>query len=166
MTEIERSLRSAAITIELADPYSADARSCIDAYFAELEELFDEGFNPMHTVSATPDELVPPAGYLLLARLDKEPVGCGALKILGGGYAEIKRMWVSPRVRGLGVAQSLLNALETQANEAGIDIVRLDTNRNLTKARSLYARNGYMKIAAYNANPYAHHWFEKRLKKT
>ncbi|TAM49525.1 MAG: GNAT family N-acetyltransferase [Paraburkholderia sp.] len=72
-------------------------------------------------------------------------------------------MWVSPSARGLGVAQRLLEALEARAKEAGVGRLRLDTNRTLTEARSLYLRNGYKEIAAYNDNPYADFWFEKRL---
>ncbi|HET8597647.1 MAG TPA: GNAT family N-acetyltransferase [Castellaniella sp.] len=152
------------VTIEVADPYSTEAQGCIAAYFRELQACFDEGFDPGQTVSATPEELVPPAGCLLIARRDGEAIGCGALKIQAAeGYGEIKRMWVSPAARGLGVAQRLLDALETQAAAAGLDRIRLDTHHSLSAARALYAKNGYGEIEAYNTNPYAHHWYEKHL---
>lgn len=164
MAEVERFLRASAVTVEVADPYNTDAQACIATYFLELQGRFDEGFDPGQTVSATPDELVPPAGCLLIARLDGEAIGCGALKMrVADGYGEIKRMWVSPAARGLGVAQRLLDALEQRAAAAGLGLIRLDTHRNLSEARRLYARNGYEEIAAYNTNPYAHHWYEKRL---
>jgi DNA-binding MarR family transcriptional regulator/N-acetylglutamate synthase-like GNAT family acetyltransferase len=162
MAEVERFLRASAVTIEPADPFSEDARACIEAYFHELQGRFDEGFDPVLTVSANPDELVPPLGWFLIARLDGAPVGCGALKIQDQGYGEIKRMWVAPAARGLGVAQRLLESLEARATAAGIDVLQLDTNRNLTEARELYLRNSYVEIAPYNTNPYAHYWFEKR----
>ena len=79
------------------------------------------------------------------------------------GVGEIKRMWVAPSARGLGVAQRLLDALEAQARAAGLHTLRLDTNRHLVEAQRLYARNGYAEIARYNDNPYAHHWFTKHL---
>ena len=105
---------------------------------------------------------MPPAGLFLVARLDGRPVGCGALKVRGRKLGEIKRMWVAPDARGLGIAQRLLDALETNAAQMGLDTLQLDTNRALKEAHALYARNGYREIPRYNDNPYAHHWFEKR----
>ncbi len=163
MAEVERLLRASAITVEAADPSSAEARACIQAYFRELQERFDDGFDPGLSVSAKPEELVPPQGWLLIARQNGEPVGCGAVKIKQGGYGEIKRMWVAPSARRLGIAQRLLHALEARAVAAGVEVLRLDTNRHLAEARSLYLRNGYAEIPPYNDNPYAHYWFEKRL---
>lgn len=162
MAEVERLMRASAVTIEPADPASADARLCIEAYFRELQERFDTGFDPARTVSANPEELVPPAGRFLIARLDGRPVGCGGLKKTGRKLGEIKRMWVAPDARGLGIAQRLLDAIEEQAVRMDLDTLQLDTNRALTEARALYARNGYREIPRYNDNPYAHHWFEKR----
>jgi DNA-binding MarR family transcriptional regulator/GNAT superfamily N-acetyltransferase len=163
MAEVERFLRASAVQIGLADPAGDDAQQCLAAYFAELQARFDDGFDPRRTVSARPDELVPPAGCFLLARLDGTAVGCSGLKIHEGGWGEIKRMWVAPAARGLGIAQRLLESLESQAVAARLEVLRLDTNRHLTEARQLYARNGYVEIPPYNDNPYANHWFEKRL---
>jgi GNAT superfamily N-acetyltransferase len=158
-------MRASEVAIEPADPASADARACFDAYFAELKTRFDTGFDPAMTVSATPDELTPPAGVLLLAHLDGRAIGCGALKAGPPGVGEIKRMWVDPSARGLGIAQRLLDAIEQQAVVLGLRTLRLDTNRSLVEARALYLRNGYREIPAYNQNPYAHHWFEKKRRK-
>lgn len=162
MGEVERLMRASSVTIECIDPASADARMCIEAYFRELEARFETGFDPTLSVSADPGELVPPAGWFLVARLDGQPVGCGALKVRRRRLGEIKRMWVVPSARGLGIAQRLLDALEKHAAGAGLDVLQLDTNRTLNEARALYARNGYVEIAPYNTNPYAHHWYEKR----
>lgn len=163
MAEVERLMRAAAVTIESADPTSADARACIDAYLRELDERFENGFDASVGPSADPQELVPPSGVLLLARLDDAALACGALKAIGPGVGEIKRMWVSPDARGLGIAQRLLDALEAHARDTHLTTLRLDTNRTLVEARALYARNGYREIGRYNDNPYADHWFEKRL---
>ena len=162
MAEVERLMRASEVAIEPADPASVDARACFDAYFAELQMRFDSGFDPAMTVSATPDELTPPAGVLLLARLEGRAVGCAALKAGPRGVGEIKRMWVDAPARGLGIAQRLLDAIEQQAVALGLRTLRLDTNRSLVEARALYLRNGYREIPAYNQNPYAHHWFEKK----
>jgi GNAT superfamily N-acetyltransferase len=162
MTEVERLLRAAAVEVVLMDPASAEARACIDAYLHELDDRFENGFDASRSVSADRSELMPPAGAFLVARLDGEAVGCGGLKITGPGVGEIKRMWVAPSSRGLGIAQRLLDALESQAVAMKLNTIRLDTNRSLTEARALYARNGYREIPPYNDNPYADHWFEKR----
>jgi DNA-binding MarR family transcriptional regulator/GNAT superfamily N-acetyltransferase len=162
MAEVDRLLRASAVTIEPADPAGGEARSCLQAYFDELSQRFEQSFDPALGPSAEPESLVPPAGLFLLARLDGAPVGCGAIKIMDAGFGEIKRMWVAPAARGLGIAQRLLEALQKHAVSTGLDVLRLDTNRNLTEARTLYANNGFVEIAAYNDNPYAHHWFEKQ----
>lgn len=162
MAEVERLMRASAVTIEPADPASAEARMCIEAYFRELQERFEAGFDPARTVSANPEELVPPAGLFVIARLDGRAVGCGALKVRERGVGEIKRMWVDPATRGLGIAQRLLDALETHAAQMGLDTLQLDTNRALKEAHAMYTRNGYREIPRYNDNPYADHWFEKR----
>jgi len=155
-------MRGSGIKIELADADSSEARACIDAYYRELQERFEAGFDPGMTVSANPEELTPPAGYFFLAWLDDVAVGCIALKVKADS-GEIKRMWVAQNARGRGIAQQLLNAIEAVARQIGIKKLQLDTNRSLTEAKTLYLRNGYVEIPAYNDNPYADHWFEKRL---
>ena len=147
----------------IEDPATPDARWCIDQYFGELNARFDAGFDPSVGISATPDELVPPAGALLIARLRGKPIGCGALKFHPGAPAELKRMWVAREARGLGLGRRLLRELERHAKEAGAQVVRLETNRTLTEAIQLYRNSGYREVPAFNDEPYAHHWFEKRL---
>lgn len=72
-------------------------------------------------------------------------------------------MWVAPWARGLGLGVRLLRELEDHAREAGARVVQLETNRALTEAIALYRRSGYREVPAFNDEPYAHHWFEKRL---
>ena len=162
MADVERFMRASSVEIDVADPHGPEAQGCIEAYLRELDDRFETGFDAKRGPSADPAELVPPSGVLLLARLDGEAIGCGALKATGRDAGEIKRMWVAPSARGLGIAQRLLDALEGHAIDMGLELLRLDTNRSLAEARALYARNGYREIPAYNDNPYAHHWFEKR----
>ena len=163
MDDVERLLRAATVQIGIADPACAEAQACIAAYLAELDRRFDTGFDASRSVSADPAELQPPQGAFMLAMLDGEAIGCGGLKRTAPGIGEIKRMWVAPAARGLGIAQRLLDALEAQARTMTLHTLRLDTNRSLVEAMALYARNGYVEIADYNGNPYADHWFEKRL---
>jgi ribosomal protein S18 acetylase RimI-like enzyme len=99
----------------------------------------------------------------LVATLHAEPIGCGGLKLPPGQPAEVKRMWVSERARGLGLGRRLLGELERHAAETGRDSIRLETNGALTEAIALYRSSGYEEIEPFNDEPYAHHWFGKRL---
>jgi DNA-binding MarR family transcriptional regulator/GNAT superfamily N-acetyltransferase len=163
MAEVEQLLAASAVRIAACDPSRPDGRFCLRAYFGELSQRFDGGFDPAQSISADDDELTAPAGLLLVATLHGEPVGCGALKFHGRAPAEIKRMWVAPSARGLGLGRRLLASLEEHAAASGADVVRLETNRALTEAIALYRSAGYREVPAFNDEPYAHHWFEKTL---
>lgn len=160
MAEVERLLRAAAVEIAPEAADSADACHCLDAYIAELDVRFENGFEGGAFGTA---DMTPPVGWFLIARLDGEAVGCGALKRLDASTGEIKRVWVSPAARGMGVAARLMDRLEALAREIGCTRVLLDTNRTLTEAKAMYLKRGYSEIDRYNDNPYAHHWFEKGL---
>ncbi|MFC4112000.1 bifunctional helix-turn-helix transcriptional regulator/GNAT family N-acetyltransferase [Nonomuraea zeae] len=164
MSEVERLLLASMVTIDALDPRHPSARHCVRAYVAELAGRFEGGFDPARSISAGDQELRPPAGLLLVAVLQAEPVGCVALKRpAGGSVAEIKRMWVDQAVRGLGLGRRLLDEVEARAAGAGVRTLRLETNRALTEAIALYRAAGYREVAAFSDEPYAHHWFEKRL---
>jgi ribosomal protein S18 acetylase RimI-like enzyme len=163
MAEVERLLVASAVRVTECGPRHPDARACLRAYFSELSRRFDSGFDPARSISADDDELTPPAGLLLVATRHGEPVGCGAVKFHHDGTAEIKRMWVSPAVRGLGLGRRLLAELEARAAARGVSTLRLETNRTLDEAIGLYRDSGYREVAAFNDEPYAHHWFEKTL---
>jgi len=163
MAEVERLLAASEVQVTVADPRHPDARACLQAYFTELSHRFDGGFDPAHSISADDGELTPPAGLLLVATLHGEPVGCGALKLHGDEPAEIKRMWVAPAARGLGLGRRLLADLEAHAAAQGVRTLRLETNGALGEAIGLYRSAGYREVPAFNDEPYAHHWFEKAL---
>jgi DNA-binding MarR family transcriptional regulator len=162
MAAVERLLRAGAIHLEVAAPTSAGARYCLERYFEELAARFEGGFDPKLSISADAEELTPPRGYLVLATLEGDPVGCGALKC-HAGFGEIKRMWVKGAARGLGVGRRILLRLEELASSRRIPLLRLETNDTLKEAQALYRSSGYREVPAFNAEPYAHHWFEKRL---
>ena len=158
MLELQRLLGDE-LQVGAVDPASADAQLCLNAYFAELERRFPEGFDPGQSVSAEPDELA----VFLLLRGNGRPRGCGAVKVLAPGVGELKRMWIHPELRGRGVGKRLLGALEGAARKQNLTVLRLDTSAHLPEAIALYRSAGYREIPAYNDNPYAAHWFEKRL---
>lgn len=165
MNEVERLLTASSITLGPIDPEHPDAQHCLREYFAELHRRFEGGFDPALSISADADELRPPRGLLLVASLHSEPVGCGALKFHAGAPTELKRMWVAESARGLGIGRRLLAALEAKAVEqaGGSCLVRLETNKSLAEAIRLYRAAGYVEVAAFNDEPYAHHWFQKQL---
>ncbi len=142
---------------------TADAKWCLDRYAADLERLFPEGFDQSRGNRLDPADILPPHGYFVIARLDGRPVGCGALKRLDPRTGEIKRVWTAEAARGQGVARKIMDALEGLARAQGFERLRLDTNRALAAAQAMYRKMGYREIPPYNDNPYAHHWFEKRL---
>jgi GNAT superfamily N-acetyltransferase len=72
-------------------------------------------------------------------------------------------MWVGASSRGLGIGKGILHRLEELARERRIPLLRLETNRALTEAQALYTSCGYREVSPFNDEPYAHHWFEKRL---
>jgi DNA-binding MarR family transcriptional regulator/GNAT superfamily N-acetyltransferase len=163
MGVVDRLLTASMIDVGVEEPTTPAAQMCIRSYFAELNSRFPTGFDPQHSISADAEELTLPAGLLLLARLRDEPVGCGALKLHGTGPAEVKRMWVAASARGVGVGRRILEELERAARQRGVRVLRLETNRSLTEAISLYRSAGYVEVDPFNDEPYAHYWFEKRL---
>ena len=163
MRTVRRLLSTATIEIRPVDPDGADARSCLRAYFAELDRRSESGFDAVAGISAEPHEVTPPAGLFLVAYLRGEPVGCGAVKHHPGEASEIKRMWVAEPARGLGIARRLLAELENDAVTSGASTAHLETNKTLVEAIALYRSAGYVEVPAFNEEPFAHHWFEKRL---
>ena len=163
MTEVERLLRASAVRLAVEDPTTPDARWCFEQYFSELDARFDAGFDPSSSVSAGAGEVEPPGAVLLMARLRDRPVGCGAIKSGAGATAELKRLWVAPEARGLGLGRRLLGDLERRAQEAGVKILRLETNGSLKEAIGLYRRSGYREIPPLSDEPNADRGFEKRF---
>jgi DNA-binding MarR family transcriptional regulator/GNAT superfamily N-acetyltransferase len=163
MTEVERLLSVSMVEVAPIEPAHPHAQHCLHEYFSELDRRFDTGFDPALSIPADKEELRPPAGLLLVATLRGDPVGCGALKFHDSEPAEIKRMWVAESARGLGVGRRLLSELEERAAEHSARVVRLETNRALVEAIGLYRSEGYIEVAPFNDEPYAHHWFEKQI---
>jgi DNA-binding MarR family transcriptional regulator len=161
MSEVTLLLRAGMVDITDLEPTHPHARFCLRAYFAELDSRFDTGFEVTRSNPAADSELRLPAGLLLVAQLGAEPVGCGALKFGADGVCEIKRMWVAETARGTGLGRRLLEALEVRAAEQGARVLRLETNRALTEAITLYRTAGFTEVAPFNDETYAHHWFEK-----
>ncbi|MER6204009.1 helix-turn-helix domain-containing GNAT family N-acetyltransferase [Streptomyces sp. NPDC001642] len=157
----QRLLRLAGITVALVDGATEDARACLDAYAADIDARFPEGFDKTDLVR--PEEVTGDAGAFFVAYEEGRPVACGALRTLEPGTGEIRHVWVHPGARRLGLARRILAELEQAAVEHGFTVVRLDTHAALTEAQAMYRACGYAEIPAYVDHVYADHWFEKRL---
>jgi GNAT superfamily N-acetyltransferase len=120
-----------------------------------------------HNGAARPDmslaEAIKADSDTLVAYAGQEPVGMGALRLVGTEIAEIKRMYVVPGHRGAGVAKQILEELERRARARDVRAVRLDTNARLVEANRMYREAGYVQIDDYNSNPRADRWYEKPL---
>ncbi len=164
MDEVVHLLTASEVELRLEPPTTPLARQCLERFVRELDERFDGGFDLARATSASAEETTPPRGAFFVAVLDDQPVGCIALKMdAGGKVGEVKRMWVSPDVRRLGVGRRLLERLEAHARDLGIRRLRLETNRALSEAQALYRACGYVEIPLYDDEPYADFAFEKRL---
>jgi DNA-binding MarR family transcriptional regulator/GNAT superfamily N-acetyltransferase len=161
MARAHRLLRLAAITIALVDGAAPDARACLEAYAADIDARFPEGFDKDDLVR--PEEVSGDAGAFFVAYEEGHPVGCGALRCPEPEVGEIRHVWVAPAARRLGLARRLLTALEQEAVARHLAVVRLDTHAALTEAQTMYRACGYTEIPAYDDHVYASHWFEKRL---
>lgn len=145
------------------DPRSEEARYCLGEYYAELGRRFKQGFDV--SLSRDPDakDMRRPRGSFIVAMSDTLPIGCIGLKGTDHGYAEIKRLWVAPSARGLGLGRRLMDAAEDDARTLGIALLRLDTNSALPEAGQLYRTAGWREIPRFNDDPYPDLFFEKRL---
>ncbi|TNE43503.1 MAG: GNAT family N-acetyltransferase [Sphingomonadales bacterium] len=148
------------------DPTDARAQSSMLAYYAELSERLERGFDVALSKDPDAKDMVKPRGAFVIAVSDGLTIGCGGLKGTDKGYAEIKRLWVSPVARGLGVSRTMMSTLERIACELGIETLRLDTNSALTEAVGLYEKSGWKEIPRFNDDPYPDRFFEKRLPAT
>jgi GNAT superfamily N-acetyltransferase len=152
----------AGISVEAVDARSDEARALVASYIAEIEKTF--GYDSTRAVPVTDEDFDPPTGQFLVVRDERgAAVGCGAVRLLDPATAEVKRMWVSPTMRGRGAGWALLQALESAAVALGATKGVLDTNVTLTSALALYRANGWHEVPAYNENPEATHWFAKDL---
>ncbi|GEC08972.1 N-acetyltransferase [Streptomyces spinoverrucosus] len=101
---------------------------------------------------------------LLLARHNGTPAGtAGIRRTPDPTTTELTRVFLLPHLRGKGGATHLVTAAEQAARTLGATRMILDTRSDLVEARALYARLGYEETQPHNTDPYAEHWFSKRL---
>jgi GNAT superfamily N-acetyltransferase len=123
------------------------ARMLIAALNAELSGMYAEPGANHFAISA--DEVGPGRGAFLVVREGTTPVGCGAVRLLDAATGELKRMFVSPAVRGQGLGRALVEALETEARRLGARRLVLETGTRQHAALALYHRCGFRPIPLY-----------------
>jgi len=101
-------------------------------------------------LAGLPAPYVPPAGALLIAMVGGDVSGCVALRCIGNGIGEMKRLYVRPSCRGTGLGERLVAAIIDRARGAGYRQLRLDTLSSMASAQKLYRRLGFSEIPAYN----------------
>jgi GNAT superfamily N-acetyltransferase len=134
-----------------------------DRAIAQCRELFTEyqqglgvslcfqGFD--RELATLPGDYARPRGRLLLARIAGEPAACAALRPLGVNDAEMKRLFVRPAYRGMGIGWALAECIVDEARGMGYAALRLDTLPAMKDAQRMYAKIGFADCAAYNDNP-------------
>ena len=135
--------------LPLDDPIAA---ALIDELQADLDDRYgveDDGGTAWRA-EVTPEKVVPPHGAFLVAWWEDEPVGCGAVKRLDAGVAEIKRMYVAERARRRGIARQLLTRLEAEARTLGYERMQLETGDVQSESVALYESAGWTRIAPYS----------------
>jgi GNAT superfamily N-acetyltransferase len=135
------------VVVSRVDLASPTAQALIAALDVELSGRYPE---PGAThFRLDPQEVAPGSGAFLVAHVDGEPLGCGAIRRLADGSAELKRMYVAPAARGRGIGRALLDALTREARALGIVRLVLETGVRQPEAVALYTRAGFVPIAPF-----------------
>lgn len=134
------------VVIEQLSAPTDDARTLIEELDAELNGAYDP--DQCHGLSIA--RVFQPGVAFFVARLDGEPVGCGGVAF-DDGFAELKRMYVRPQVRGRNVAQTMLARLEDEARSRGVSRLVLETGDVQHAALRFYERAGFTRCSAFGA---------------
>jgi GNAT superfamily N-acetyltransferase len=159
-------------SVEPASVNSTEALALLREYFTQVS---DSWFQLHRGRPVTPEEieigladypsthLAPPTGLFLIGRYDGAVAGCIGLRIQDAATVELSRVYVRPAYRGTGGGSALLAAVEDAARELGADRIVLDTRLDMSEARALYLRNGYVEIPPYKEEKYAEVFYGKKV---
>ena len=133
------------IDLAIENPDQHEVRELLKASDTYMAELYPAESNHMLDVS----ELCRPGVTFIVARMDGRAVGCGAIVESTDGWAEIKRMFVSPLARGQNIGRRLLQKLEAAALDKGVPLLRLETGIKQPEALALYRSAGFVEIGPF-----------------
>jgi GNAT superfamily N-acetyltransferase len=139
--------KEAALEVVRGNIGSTEAQALITELNAELSARYPEP-GATHFL-LHPEQVASGRGTFLVAKMDGEPVGCGALRRIEEQAGEIKRMYVRPVARGNGVGRSILAALEDEARRLGMTRLVLETGVRQLEAIALYESMGFTRIEPY-----------------
>jgi putative acetyltransferase len=151
------------VSITPERPDTVDAKALISELEAHLEPLYPRESRHGYSV----DTLIREEVAFFLIRYDGVPAGCGGLQLFGTEYGEIKRMYVRPQFRGLGLAKLMLNHLAVHAQNGGVGLLRLETGVHQSEAIGLYEREGFRRrpaFGAYKDDPLSRYYEKEILK--
>ena len=133
------------VVIELAEPDSADAAALIEELEAHLAPQYPS--ESRHGLSV--EQLIAQSVAFFVVRQDGMAAACGGVKLVEREYGELKRMYVRPAFRGLGLAKRLVDWLATYACVHGVPMLRLETGIHQREAIGLYEQMGFQPIPPF-----------------
>jgi putative acetyltransferase len=140
------------LEIKAENPYDPVCMTLTSELVAELSPLYSDDPDDKTLDDFSPADVSVPRSVFLLAWLDGEAVGCGALRPMDDDTVEIKRMYVRPAARGKGISRKIVRALESYAQDFAYRKIRLGTGNRQPEAMRLYAASGYNRVVC--AEPY------------
>ena len=149
--------------LRLTSPRAPEAISCLQAYYSELASRFPGGFDVSLSADPEASAMESPRGAFWVAWSAGTAIGCCGLKGDGSATGEVKRLWVSPAARGMGLARRFMETCEAESAKLGMTRLRLDTNSALPEAVAMYHRLGWTEIERFNDDPYPDVFFEKAI---
>jgi ribosomal protein S18 acetylase RimI-like enzyme len=156
------------VRLEVLPPTDPRAERALHAFMAEMSSRWlgrpagDEDVREALREFPS-DGLEPPGGLLVVAHRDGTAAGCAGLRFIDAELGEVNRVYVAPEGRRQGLGRRLMAEIERLARERGLRELRLDTRSDLVESRRMYEALGYREVPRFGENPYAAHWFAKRL---
>lgn len=132
-------------TISAERPDTDDSRTLI----GELEDVLSPLYPSTSRHGYSVDKLIQQNVAFFVIRVDGTPAGCGGIQLFGDAYGELKRMYIRPQFRGMGLAKQLIQHLEGYARERRIPLLRLETGIHQHEAIALYEGYGFKRIPPF-----------------
>jgi GNAT superfamily N-acetyltransferase len=150
------------IVITAERPDTPDAMLLISELEAHLDPLYPKTSRHGYSI----EKLMKQGVAFFVMRQDGVPAGCGGIELFGMEYGEVKRMYVRPQFRGLGLAKLMLDHLAAYARQHNIHLLRLETGIHQKAAIALYEQMGFQRVppfGTYKEDPLSR-FYEKQIR--